>query len=134
MLDQKEHEDTVTAEDLGTEYSKLAKCVYETIKNVVPEKKWIQKNGRVVSKETKKLFEDRAKEFKKQAPTKVRRKRWNKRIRNACRNDYRNRVTKWVQKMHRTSRREGQHKRNFQRSESTKWFNNPLKHSANGTL
>ena len=99
VVEQKEHEDTVTAEDLGAEYSKLAKCVYETIKNIVPEKKWIQKNGRVVSKETKKLFEDRAKEFKKQAPTKVRRKRWNRRIRNACRNDYRSWVTTWVQKI-----------------------------------
>ena len=51
-------------------------------KNIVSEKKWVQKNGRVMSNETKKLFEDRAKEFKKQNPTNEHRKRWNRHIRN----------------------------------------------------
>ena len=87
-------------------------------------------------KTTKKLFEDedRAKDLNKQKPTNEHRKRWNRRIRNACRNDYRIWVTSWVQKIARTSRREGQHKRNIQRSESAKLFHNSLKYSANGTL
>ena len=57
-------------------------CVQNN-KNIVSEKsgykKW--KSG-AVSNETKKLFEDRAKEFKKQNPTNEHRKRWNRRIRN----------------------------------------------------
>ena len=91
-------EDKVTAE-LGKKYTRLTKCVYETIKEVVPEKAWIKKNGRVVTKETKKLFEDRSKEYDKNKPTKRRRRKWNKKIRNACRNDYRRWVSEWVQRI-----------------------------------
>ena len=88
-------------DDLHCRYVKLQECVFETIKEVVPEKKWIKKNGRVVSKETKALFEKRAREFQKQKPTADRRKRWNKKIRIACRNDYRKWVPIWVQKIER---------------------------------
>ena len=38
-------------------------------------------------KSTKELFEKRTREYNKGKPTKERRKRWNKKIRNACRND-----------------------------------------------
>lgn len=82
-------------------YSKLQKCVYETVKEVVPEKTWIKKNGRVVSEATKELFEKRAQEFQKQKPTAKRRRNWNKTIRTACRNDYRKWVSIWVQKIER---------------------------------
>ena len=58
-----------------------------------------KKNGRVVSKETKKLFEDREKECAKNKPTQRRRRKWNKKIRNACRNDYRRWVSEWVQRI-----------------------------------
>ena len=59
----------VTVQDLGTEFESLSKSVYETIKEVVPEKKWLKKNGRMVLNDTKKLFEQRAKDFSKRAPT-----------------------------------------------------------------
>ena len=65
----KEHVCEVTASDLGADYSKLTTCVYESIKAIVPEKKWIKRNGRVVSDEAKKLFERRAEEYKKEKPT-----------------------------------------------------------------
>ena len=51
----------------------------------------------MVSKDTKDLFEKRAREYNKGKPTKDRRKRWNKIIRNACRNDYRRWVSGWVE-------------------------------------
>ena len=89
----------VTADKLANRYTHLTKCVYESIKKIVPEKRWIKKNGRVVSKETKALFEARTKEFQKETPAKGRRKRWNKRIRNECRRDYRTWVTRWVEKI-----------------------------------
>ena len=61
--------------ELSEEYAHLTKCVYETICKVVPEKKWIRKNGRVVSQGTKELFERRTKEFAKKKPTKKRMKK-----------------------------------------------------------
>ena len=83
--------------DLANEYASLTQCVYETICEVVPEKKWLRKNGRVVSEATKNLFERRAKEFQKHKPTRQRRKEWHKIINNACKNDYRKWVSNWVQ-------------------------------------
>ena len=56
-------------EELANVYAHLTKCVHETIKEIVPEKKWLKKNGRVVSEDTKLLFERRAKEFKRKKPT-----------------------------------------------------------------
>ena len=62
-------EDTASANNdndtnnLAQEYDSLTKCVYDTIKEVVPEKKWLRKNGRVVTETTKRLFERRAKEY-----------------------------------------------------------------------
>ena len=105
-IEDTEHVDTVTAKDLGTEYSELTKCVYESIKAIVPEKKWIKRNGRVVSDETKKLFERRTEEYKKEKPTKQQRKKWNRRINNACRNDYRRWVSTWVQKIEQADTKE----------------------------
>ena len=99
VVEQIRHEKPVTAQNLGSEYDNLTTCIYETIKEIVPEQKWIKKNGRVVSPETKQLFEKRAKEYRKNKPTKQERKKWNKKIRNACRKDYRSWVTKWVQKI-----------------------------------
>ena len=86
----------VTAASLAKDFKDLTKCVYDTIKEVVPEKKWIKKNGRVVSKETKKLFETRAKEFSAHKPSATERKTWNRRIRDACRTDYRSWITSWM--------------------------------------
>lgn len=57
-----------------------------------------KKDGRVVSNETKDLFEARAKEFQKETPTKNRRKRWNKKIRSKYKKDYRMWVTNRVEK------------------------------------
>ena len=85
--------------NLSKEYENLSKSVYETISEVVPEKKWLKKNGRVVSGETKKLFEKRAQAFNAKAPTPKERKKWSRKIRNACRNDYRAWVSSWVQKI-----------------------------------
>ena len=93
-------ETAVTDEDgneLANIYANLTECVYATVKEIVPEKKWIKKNGRVVSEDTKELFEKRSKEYKRANPTREQRKAWNLRIRNACRNDYRRWVATWVE-------------------------------------
>ena len=83
--------------ELADWYAQLTACVYESIKEIVPEKKWLKKNGRVVSETTKELFERRAKAFKRVTPTSEQRKKWNMKIRNACRNDYRGWVARWVE-------------------------------------
>ena len=46
-----------TQDLLANEYEKLTKCVQETIKELVPEKKWLKKNGTVVTQATRDLFE-----------------------------------------------------------------------------
>ena len=53
----------------------------------------------MVSQGTKELFERRTKEFAKNKPSKERRQKWNRTIRNACRNDYRAWVSNWVEKI-----------------------------------
>ena len=53
----------------------------------------------LVSQGTKEPFEKRTREYNKGKPTKERRKRWNKKIRNACRNDYRKWVSGWVERI-----------------------------------
>ena len=98
----KEHPPSVTQDEdgdmanLACEYESLATCVFDTIQKVVPEKKWLKKNGRVVTQETKELFEKRAAEYQKKKPTRERKKRWNRVISNACKNDYRRWVSNWV--------------------------------------
>ena len=95
-------EKDVTVEDLANDFARLTKCTYEVITTNVPEKKWIKKNGRVVSKGTKELFEQRARQYSAKEPTAKERKRWNRKIRNSCRNDYRGWVSAWVQKIEMT--------------------------------
>ena len=74
-LEEECGESKVTAKDnLATIYDNLATCVFESIKAIVPEQQWIKKNGRVVSEETKTLFEERVKEFQKQKSAQGRRK------------------------------------------------------------
>ena len=51
------------------------------------------------SRDKKKLFEKRAQTFNAKAPTPKERKKWSRKIRNACRNDYRTWVSSWVQKI-----------------------------------
>ena len=54
----------------------------------------------MVTRATKELFERRAQEYQKKGKLdEARRKKWNKTIRNACRNDYRHWVATWVQKI-----------------------------------
>ena len=93
------NETAETAQDLESEYAKLSKCVKETIDEIVPEKQWMRKNGRVVTQATRDLFEKRAKEYGKKPPSPDRRKRWNKVIRDACKNDYRKWVSDWVERI-----------------------------------
>ena len=85
--------------DLGKDFGHLTKCVQDTIREIIPAKKWRRKNGRVVTAETQRLFERRSKEFQKKKPTRQRRKTWNKAINNACKNDYRRWVANWVQEI-----------------------------------
>ena len=75
----------------GVEYSALAEDINQTIDEVVPKKKNMFKNGRSISEETRKLYEQRRKEFSKdnQDEETETRKKWNKRIKNAVHNDYR---------------------------------------------
>ena len=67
-----------------------------TIAEVVPDKKKLTRNDRTISEESKTLFEKRKREFIKSKPTVNERKKWNKRIKNACRQDYRDWVARWV--------------------------------------
>ena len=82
----------------GEEYAALTQDIRETIKATVPKKKNLFKNGRAVSEETKELYKKRRKQFstkgKHDAAT---RKRWNRKIKNACRNDYRRWVSRWTE-------------------------------------
>ena len=87
----------------GKEYEKLAENIRETIKEVVPKKKNLFKNGRSVSEETKQLYKDRVKEFSKGKPTSQRRKEWNRKIKNAGKNDYRRWVSRWTEEIERTN-------------------------------
>ena len=86
---------------MAKEYEKITKCVQEIISEVVSEKRWLKKNGRVVTQATRDLFDKRAKEYSKCPPTADRRKRWNKVIRDACTNDYRKWVSNWVETIER---------------------------------
>ena len=58
------------------EYTRLARAIKETIDKVVPDKTWNKKNGRIVSDETKALYEKRARQYQKEKPTKEARKKW----------------------------------------------------------
>ena len=60
---------------VGKEYEQFVENIRETIKEVVPTKKNLFKNGRSVSEETKQLYKDRVTEFRKGKPTSQRRKR-----------------------------------------------------------
>ena len=62
----------------GAEYSALAEDIKQTIDEVVPKKKNMFKNGRSISEETKKLYEQRKKEFSKGNQDETARKKWNK--------------------------------------------------------
>ena len=53
------------AQALANEYKNMTKCVRETIKEVVSERKWLKKNGRVATQATRDLFDKRAKEYSK---------------------------------------------------------------------
>ena len=65
----------------------------------MPTKSWAKKNGRVVSEETKALYEQRARQYQKNKPTKEERKRWNNKIRAAGKKDYRTWVTKYTERI-----------------------------------
>ena len=69
-------------------YTELTECVQATIEEVVSNKKKISRNSRTISEESKALFEKRKREFSKRKPTAKERKKWNKKIKNACRQDY----------------------------------------------
>ena len=53
----------------------------------------------MVSEATKELFERRTRTYKRAKPTSEQRKKWNQNIRNACRNDYRSWVARWVERI-----------------------------------
>ena len=74
-----------------------------TIAEVVPDKKKLTRNGRTISEESKALFEKRKREFSKSKPTANERKKWNKRIKNACRQDYRDWMARWVDTIEKTN-------------------------------
>ena len=65
----------------------------------MPSKKKTFRNGRYVSEKTQKLFEERKAAYAKQTPTLVERKKWNKAITRSCRNDYRDWVSRWTERI-----------------------------------
>ena len=88
------------------DYKRISTCVQETIREVVPTKKKVKKHRIQVSNETQDLFEQRKAAFTKNTPTKQERKEWNKKIKNRCRDDYREWVARWVQEIERADERE----------------------------
>ena len=87
----------------GKEYQKLAQNIRETIAETVPKKKNQFKNGRSISEDTKQLYKDRIKEYSKGKPTRERRNEWNKKIKNAGKNDYRRWVSRWTEEIERAN-------------------------------
>ena len=86
----------------GEEYSELTEDIRKAIEETVPKKKNLFKNGRAVSEETKELYKQRRKEFSKPGKLDAQsRKKWNKKIKNACRNDYRGWVSRWTEHIER---------------------------------
>ena len=81
------------------------------------EKKKIKKNGRIVSEKTKELYDKRAQTFAKEKPTAKTRKEWNKKINRACRDDYREWISRWTEKIGSINKKR-RHKRNLSRCES----------------
>ena len=88
---KKEAEQNV--QDPQTEYANLTKLVRESIEATVPAKAWTKKNGRIVSEKTKALYEARTRQFQANKPTQATRKKWNRKIRSACKQDYRTWIT-----------------------------------------
>ena len=60
-----------------------------------------------MSETTKELFVKRARQFQNKKPTVVERKRWNKKIRNECRNHYRRWVANCTQEIEQADSRAG---------------------------
>ena len=87
----------------GKEYQKLAQNIRETIAEIVPKKKNQFKNGRSISEDTKQLYKDRIKEYSKGKATKEKRNEWNKKIKNAGKNDYRRWVSRWTEEIERAN-------------------------------
>ena len=79
--------------------------VQQSINNVVPPKARIKKNGRIVSTETKTLYEERARQYQKSSPTNKERKKWNRKIRSACIKDYRTWITGCTQRIEQADNR-----------------------------
>ena len=100
---------TVTAQTVragitseGEEYTNMTRAIKSTIDQVVPKKKNMFKNGRTVSEETKALYKQRKREFSKNKPNEATRKKWNRKIRNTGRNDYRDWVSRWTEQIEKT--------------------------------
>ena len=91
-------------EESHAEYEHMTRLVRESIEAVVPPKTWSKKNGRIVSDETKALYEARTRQYQASKPTQEARKRWNRKIRSSCRKDYRTWVTKCVHRADRKGR------------------------------
>ena len=79
--------------------------VRESIEKVVPAKTWTKKNGRIVSEETKALYEERTRQYQKDKPTQSARKRWNRKLRASCKKDYRTWVTGCTQRIEQADNR-----------------------------
>ena len=118
-------EDTASANkdndntELAKEFKNLTKCVYDTIQEVVPEKKWLRKNGRVVTEATKRLFEPRKRISAKEAYTAEEKR---------MKQDHKQCMQKRLQKMggklgtrNREIRRKGRYQSDIQRRSSPKW-------------
>ena len=93
-------QDVVTeAKRAGQRYSDLTKCIRETIQEVVPSKKRTFRNGRAVSERTQKIFDERKVANDQKKPTLADRKKWNRAIARSCRNDYRDWVSRWTERI-----------------------------------
>ena len=74
--------------DLTHRYTNLDQCVYETIKEVVSERKWIKKERKGSNSINKRALREESTIIQQtREPNQSKKRKWNKIINNACRND-----------------------------------------------
>ena len=91
--------------DSHDEYAQITELVGASIAKVVPSKTRAKKNGRIVSAETKAMYEERTRQYQKDKPTQAARKKWNRKLRAACIKDYRTWVTGCTERIEKADNR-----------------------------
>ena len=87
----------VTKTSMGAHYNNVTECIRQTIAETVPPKKRQNYNGRVVSERTKKLYDERIRDFSSgRKITKADRQAWNKVLSASSKKDYDEWIERWI--------------------------------------